>query len=180
MIVAEPPRQAGQVVNSRLIMPFVTSVRSVFATMVKVPTTVGRPALKTTPGATYDVSSMVGFHGTVTGCMVVRLQTRAAEQLASAFTGTPLTTVDPDFADALGELANMIAGSAKKDFGHGATISIPSVIIGTGHVIACPREVPCIVIPCQTPLGDFAVEVSIEPMTHAAGGEPSILSENRR
>jgi len=67
-----------------------------------------------------------------------------------------------DFADAIGELANMIAGSAKKDLGHTASISVPNVVIGGGHIIARLSEVPCLVIPCRTPVGNFAVEVNIK------------------
>jgi chemotaxis protein CheX len=149
-------------VNAKLIMPFVNSVRSVFATMVKVPTTLGKPHLKTEACASHDVSSIIGFSGDIVGCVVVSLQMKAAEQVVSAFAGMPIAATSPDFADAVGELANMVAGAAKKDLGHAARISIPSVVIGAGHIIARLSDVPCIVIPCQTPVGDFAVEVSIK------------------
>jgi chemotaxis protein CheX len=65
----------------------------------------------------------------------------------------------------VGELANMIAGGAKKDLGCVASISCPSVVIGPGHTIARLSDVPCIVIPCKTPVGDFAVEINIKPAT---------------
>lgn len=168
MSVIEAPKPAASPINSKLIMPFVNSVRSVFTTMVNVPTTLGKPFLKKDPCPSYDVSSIIGFSGDITGCVVVSLQMKAAEQLVSAFAGTPIDSTSPDFADAIGELANMIAGAAKKDLGHAARISIPSVIIGTGHLIARLSDVPCIVIPCQTPAGDFTVEVSIKPVNHSA------------
>lgn len=161
MSVIEAPHPPA-VVNSKMILPFVNSVRSVFTTMVKVSTSIGKPYLKKNPAPSYDVSSIIGFSGDITGCVVISLQMKAAEQLVSAFAGAPTQADSPDFVDAIGELANMIAGAAKKDLGHAANISIPSVIIGAGHTIARLSDVPCIVIPCQTPCGDFAVEVSIK------------------
>jgi len=67
----------------------------------------------------------------------------------------------------VGELANMIAGSAKTSFGGGTNISVPSIILGSGHTIARLHDVPCLVIPCHTPAGDFAVEVNIKPLSVA-------------
>jgi chemotaxis protein CheX len=156
--VATPP----PAINPKMIVPFVNAVRAVFSTMVKVQTTVNRPALKTTPGATYDVSGIIGFSGQTVGSVVVSFQKEAAEALATAFAGSDLKMDDPDFADAIGELANMIAGSAKRDLGSTASITVPSVIIGTGHTLARLTDVPCVVIPCETPVGNFAVEVNIK------------------
>jgi chemotaxis protein CheX len=157
-----PPKPVT--INPKLIVPFVNSVRSVFATMVKVATQVQRPHIKTAPAPSYDVSSIIGFSGQIVGSVVVSFQREAAESLATAFAGTPLKLSDNDFADAIGELANMIAGGAKTQLGSLASISIPSVVIGSGHVIARLTDVPCIVIPCTTPVGNFAVEVNIKEL----------------
>ena len=84
-----------------------------------------------------------------------------ARKVVAAFCGAPVDTASDDFADAIGELCNMIAGNAKKDFSLDAGIGIPSVVIGTNHTIARLREVPCIVIPCTCSAGDFCVEINI-------------------
>jgi chemotaxis protein CheX len=86
----------------------------------------------------------------------------AAKSLVAAFAGCAIEPGTPDFSDAIGELANMIAGGAKKHLGANANITVPSVIIGPGHQIARLSGVPCIVIPCSTPAGDFAVEVNVK------------------
>jgi chemotaxis protein CheX len=153
---------AAPVLNPKLIIPFVNSVRQVFSTMVSVPTTVKPPHLKGSPGPSYDVSGIIGFSGDVVGSVVVSFEKSAAVKLVAAFAGMEIAVDSPDFADAIGELANMIAGSAKKDLGSAASISVPSVIIGAGHTVARLSDVPCIVIPCTTPVGDFAVEVNVK------------------
>lgn len=160
--MSTPTTSAPPAINPKLIVPFINSVRQVFATMVKVPTTVERPHLKAQPAPQYDVSSIIGFSGDIVGSVVVSFQTEAAVQIVSAFAGMPIDPNSPDFADAVCELANMIAGSAKKDLGCNASITVPSVVIGRGHSIARLSDVPCLVVPCKTPVGDFAVEVNIK------------------
>jgi chemotaxis protein CheX len=139
------------------------SAREVFNTMVGVATTIGKPHLKMQPAPTYDVSGIVGFSGNVVGSVVVSFQSSCAVALVKAFSGTELALNDPDFADAIGELANMIAGAAKKEFDLICNITVPSIIIGCGHTVARLSGVPCVVIPVSTPVGEFAVEVNIKP-----------------
>ena len=149
-------------INPKLIVPFVNSVRNVFSTMVKVQTTVERPHVKHQAGPNYDVSGIIGFSGDITGSVVVSFQASCALKLVEAFAGVAVTMDSPDFCDAIGELANMVAGAAKKDLGAAANISVPSVVIGAGHTIARLSGVPCVVIPVTTPVGNFAVEVNIK------------------
>ena len=64
--------------------------------------------------------------------------------------------------DAVGELANIIAGAAKADLqGLNVTISLPSVVVGTNHKVTTPKDIPSIVIPFSCTHGEFVVEVCI-------------------
>src|SRR3954470_15012627 len=108
---------AAAAINPKLIVPSVNSARTVFSTMCGITTTVQRPHVKGTPSTSYDVSGLIGFSGEVIGSVVVSFQRAAAIKIVSAFTGTEMDPESPDFADAVGELTNMIAGSAKKDLG---------------------------------------------------------------
>ena len=154
---------------AQLIVHFVHSVREVLQTMAQVPVTVGSPTLKTSPLATYDVSGIIGFSGEYIGSMVLSFPRTTAVAIVASFAGMPLAPDSPDFADAVGELANMIAGSAKAGFGGGTNISVPSIIMGQGHSVARLHDVPCLVIPCRTPAGEFAVEVNLKPASAACG-----------
>jgi len=145
-----------------MITPFMNAVLEVFEKMANVKTTVEKPYLKTDSSATYEVCGIIGFSGQITGSVVVSFSDAAAEKLVEAFSGEKLARHGPDFADAIGELTNMIAGSAKQHLGALASISVPSVVIGKGYVVASMRSIPCLVIPCGSPFGDFAVEVSIK------------------
>jgi chemotaxis protein CheX len=150
-------------VDSKIIMPFVKSTANVFTTMVKITPEIGKPFTKQDGGATYDVSGIIGFSGQIVGSVVASFQMETAVKLVNSLVGMPIDLKSPDFIDAVGELANMIAGNAKKDLGPMASIAVPTVVIGKGHQIGHLSGVPCIVIPCHTSVGDFAVEVNIKP-----------------
>src|SRR5208337_1750135 len=153
-------------------VPLINSIRALFSTMVKLEVTIQRPHVKTSPAPTHDVSGIIGLSGDFVGSIVVSFQMEAAARIVSLFAGIPLAPDSPDFPDAVGELANMIAGGAKKALGGMANITVPNVIIGSGHTIARLSDVPCLVIPCQTPVGIFATEVSIKKVqnSNAPGG----------
>jgi chemotaxis protein CheX len=149
--------------NSKLIMPFVHSTMNVFTTMVHVKPEISKPRLKDDAETTYDVSGVIDFSGDVIGSVVVSFELETARKLVNALVGSEIDPSSADFVDAIGELANMIAGNAKKDLGCAANIAIPTVIIGKARLIGRLTGVPCVVIPCHTSVGDFAVEVNIKP-----------------
>jgi chemotaxis protein CheX len=155
-VVTQPAR-----FDVKLIAPFVDSVRSVFKTMAQVETTVLKPYLKTSNDQ-YHVFGIIGFSGDLKGIVTVCFTQPAATRLVEAFTGSAMEVDSPHFADAVGELANMIAGAAKSKIGFDASITVPSVIIGDRCHMAPMTDAPCVVIPCTSPLGDFAVEVCIK------------------
>lgn len=141
---------------------FVASIANVFKTMVNLDVSVGKPTLKNAQLVSAEVSGVIGLSGDVQGSVVLSFQGDTASKVASAFAGTEMSTDHPDFCDAIGELANMVAGNAKKDFvGYNASISLPSVIVGPGHTVSQSKASPYLVIPCATRLGSFNVEIAL-------------------
>jgi chemotaxis protein CheX len=166
VIRAEETMQAVQVkpaaIDPRMLAPFVNAVREVLKSTAGWESTVGRLRLKQTPGPEYDYSGIIAFSGTIVGTVVVSFTKDVAVKLIAAFVGCEIPPDTGDFADAVGELTNLIVGAAKTGFGVNATISVPSVVMGNGHIIARPGDIPCVVVPCKTAAGEFAVEVSIK------------------
>lgn len=146
----------------KFVNAFVGSIINVFKTMLAEEVQVGKPVLKTAEMVTAEVSGIIGLSGEVQGSVVLSFEKEAACAIASKFAGTELTLESADFSDAIGELANMVAGNAKKDFtGYEASISLPSVIVGKGHTVSQSKVFPYLVIPCTTSMGKFNVEVAI-------------------
>jgi len=146
----------------KCINPFMGAIKNVFKTMLNLDIQFGKPHIKNQAETTHDISGIIGLSGDVVGAVIVSFPKLCAVKIASTFSGLTLTENDEDFSDAIGELANMIAGNAKKDLeGLNIMISTPSVVVGSGHQVRNTRTMPRLVIPCTSPLGSFVVEVGM-------------------
>ncbi len=151
------------------IVPFVKSVQNVFETMLQLPVNIGEPSLKNQGEPSFDVSGIIGMSGDVEGSIVLSFPVTCAERVVSLFTGSELEHTHEDFADAVGELVNMVSGGAKAQFnGKQVSISCPSVVIGAKHQVHGRKDTVCIVIPCQSDAGDFNVEVAVRQVPVSA------------
>jgi len=149
-------------VDQSYIIPFVKSVQNVFETMLQLPVQIGQPELKSPGESGHDVSAIIGMSGDVDGSVVLSFPTATAERVVAIFTGTEIQAGHEDFADAVGELVNMVSGGAKAQFaGKEVSISCPSVVIGESHQVYGRKDVVAISIPCESDCGQFNVEVSI-------------------
>lgn len=162
--------------DASYIKPFIASIQNVFSTMMQLPVNVTDPHVKNASTPEFDISGIIGMSGEVVGSVVLGFPMATAQRVVPLFCGQQLDPDSPDFSDAIGELVNMISGGAKALFtGKKASISCPSVVIGSKHKVARPSDVPCIVIPCQTDCGPLYLEIAIQdksatPTKPAASG----------
>jgi chemotaxis protein CheX len=148
--------------RAELINPFLKATLSTFQTMVNTSPSPSTPYVKAEPGLAHDVSGIIGLSGGAKGAVIISFPTRTALATVSAFIGLNVSQIDADVTDAVGELANIIAGAAKADLaGLNVTISLPSVVVGQNHKVTTPKDIPSIVIPFNCTHGDFIVEVCI-------------------
>jgi len=159
--------------DAQYITPFIQSIQNVFTTMLHVPVTIKAPTIKTSRSASFDVSGIIGMSGDVVGSVVLSFPKPTAEKLVASFCGMDLPADSPDFADAIGELVNMVSGCAKGMFvDKDVSISCPSVVIGADHSINVRSDTPCISIPCTTDCGDLAIEIAIKESASAENANP--------
>jgi chemotaxis protein CheX len=148
--------------DPKYIQPFVVAVQNVFNTMIDVPLSLQKPYLKKDKEVPHEISGIIGLSGNVIGCVVVSMSHEIAFRLVSALLGEEVTELDEDCTDAIGEIANMIAGNAKTDFpGEGNAISVPSVVVGK-HKVSYPSGLPIVVIPCKTDAGELMIEIALK------------------
>jgi chemotaxis protein CheX len=77
----------GVIMDVKYINPFINAVKKLFNTMIDVPFKLGKPSLKKGSIPEYEISSIIGLSGTVTGCVVINLSKEIALQLVSALIG---------------------------------------------------------------------------------------------
>jgi chemotaxis protein CheX len=151
--------------DAGLIAPFVSSIQHVFSTMFQLPVDVGTPGLKQGAQCSHDVSGIIGMSGECVGTVVLSMPADTAVSIVALFTGETFDANSPDFADAVGEIINMVCGNAKAAFGRkNVSISCPSVVIGKGHRVNAQSDIPCVLIPCNTDCGEVVLEVAIRPV----------------
>lgn len=149
--------------DASFITPFIGSVQNVFNTMLQTEVTVQPPRRKEPNEPGHDVSGIIGMSGDVTGAVALSFPIDTAERVVSLFIGGEVDSRSEDFADAVGELVNMITGNAKAGLGDKrVSISCPSVILGEKHYVAQNRDAVTIQIPCECDCGPFVVEVMVK------------------
>jgi chemotaxis protein CheX len=83
-----------------------------------------------------EFTALVGLAGSLCGVLSIRCSNYSARVMASKMLGLPADQVDSDSLDALGEIANMIAGNFKgklSGIGNHCMLSVPTIIVGTDY-----------------------------------------------
>lgn len=159
--------------NVAYINPFLSSTRSVFQTMMKVDLSLGSPALKRPEDRLYKLytlAAVIQLTGAVTGVVALLMSPTVAFSLGTALAKRPFTRVDDDLIDALGEIANMIAGGAKTSLPGGGQVRISTPQVIPAHAVHHPPNVPVILLPFDSTAGRFVIETSLVP---SAAQQPS-------
>jgi chemotaxis protein CheX len=144
------------------INPFISSLINTFETMLACPLTRGPLYLKTPDTQLHDVSGIIGLSGQAQGTVVLTLDRNVALQATSTMLMCETTEINSDVVDAVGELTNMVAGSAKAQLTeYKLSISLPGVIKGEGHEVCFPSDVTPICVPFTCPWGDLKIEVGL-------------------
>ena len=148
--------------KAEYINPFLVSTISTFKTMLGCALTRGTPYVKNGSQPEHEVSSVIGLSGKAQGTVVLGLDREAAIRATEAMLQERPPEINGDVVDAIGELANIIAGGAKAQLEHlDLSVSLPSVISGKGHCIQFPTKVTPICIPFESDWGLITVEVGL-------------------
>ena len=157
--------------KAEYINPFLSSTLCAFETMLACKLTRGTPFVKTGAQPQHEVSGVIGLSGKAQGTVVLGLSREAAISAAEVLLQERPAEINADVVDAVGELANIIAGRAKAQLEElKLSVSLPSVITGKSHCIQFPTKVIPICIPFESKWGPVTVEVGLsEPRTEGNG-----------
>ena len=96
------------------------------------------------------VVASVGFAGVRNGAVAFSADTDAAQAIAGAMLGMPPAEVNGEMPDAIGEIANMIAGTFRTQManvGSPCTITMPTVTVGSDFITRYVDQVSRVVCP---------------------------------
>ena len=152
--------------ENQLIEALVKDVQDVFTTMLGVADITHIPTQAELPYTCRNcLTAMVGMVGRYNGLVCIKLPLPLALSFTSLMLGMKVTEIDDDVNDAMGEIANMIAGSFKQHLSKGGSdiqLSTPSVVNGSDYVVSSGSNLENITLKFASDEEWFMVSLSIE------------------
>ena len=131
-----------------IVTPLLSATEEVFGTMLAISLVREAPVESSTP-VPANVVATVAFAGHRRGLVVFYSSMDAAREIAGAMLGIPPDTVNGEVPDAIGEIANMVAGTFRNRlaaFEPASAIAVPTVTVGSDFLtmyISAVRRVRC-------------------------------------
>lgn len=150
--------------NVNYINPFIGATLQALEMMAAVRPERGTPFVKTDQVAKGDISGIIGLAGEATGSVALTFPENLARRIYANLVGEEASGLTEEVCDAIGELANMVAGGAKAELsqqGCNFQIAIPTIVVGEGHTIDHRGQGPCLVVPFTLDGEVFWLEVSL-------------------
>jgi len=119
---------------------FVDSVRNYFKVTTGQEPKITSAFLATGDVEGYEFNGIVSFSGSYNGQVMVSMPSQLLRELLVLQGETDLS--DPHLLDAVGEVANTLAGNARRTFGPSLGISVPIKLMGATGITARVRQRP--------------------------------------
>jgi len=151
--------------NTELVDPFLNSISNVLSTMAMLELNAGTATIKKTDYPEGDITGVIAMNSPQTnGTLAISFSKEVIFEIHEKMLGEKLEDINDDAKDLVGELINMAAGGAKTilhEKGYEFEMTTPTIFCGKK-----PKDYyvnnPVIVIPFNTPAGNFFVEVSFQ------------------
>jgi chemotaxis protein CheX len=113
-----------------------------------------------------DISGIIGLSGEAEGMLCITLYWPLAQTIIANMMNVDEDQINAELIhDGVAEIVNMISGSTKKDFvgkPYHFEISLPSVVVGSGHQIGHAENTPIAVLIFEVHCQYFALQVCLD------------------
>ncbi len=109
-----------------------------------------------------NLTSMIGLGGGIRGAVAIHCPAAVAMAITAGFLGTEVDELDEDVKDAIGEIANMVAGNLKVSYaanGMNIELAIPTSVVGESFRVSGMAHANRIVVALKMAEGPFWVEL---------------------
>jgi chemotaxis protein CheX len=109
-----------------------------------------------------NMTSMIGLGGEIRGLLAIHCPASVAKAITGAFLGLVVEDLDDDVKDAIGEIANMVAGNLKVSYAKiniKIELAIPTSIIGESFHVSGVADANRIIVPLKMADEIFWVEL---------------------
>lgn len=152
--------------ETSLVNPFLSATMDVMEALAHAKVTPGPPTERAARPSNADVTGLCGLAGEqMAGSFAICFPQSTILALVSQMRGEPKMEVDGAVREAVGEIAEAIAASARKALAKkGTTLhaALPVVIAGDGHAIVHRTTGAVLDLPFASSAGAFFVEICFE------------------
>lgn len=147
-----------------LIDPFIKSTKETFATMAGLDVQMEKLRIRDKNAQNnVAISGIIGLSGDIQGVMILEFPIETALAVVSKFIGETITVIDEDVHDAVGELANIISGNAKKNLrGFNVSIGLPTVVEGSDYTLHLSKDANSQQAFMTSDAGEFIMEICMK------------------
>lgn len=134
--------------------------QDVFSTMLMIDLAVAPPGKDIAIRS--NVTSMIGLGNGLRGMLSVHCPAAVAKEITGALLGMEIDDLGDDVKDAIGEIANMVAGNLKISFagaGVDVELAIPTSVIGESFRVCGLSGATRAVVEFDMPSGEFWIEL---------------------
>ncbi len=140
----------------------VETTEEIFNTMIFLDVSANTPLEQGKQDLGCHVSAMIGLTGGFSAMLGIHCPEAVGLAISGAMLGIEIEEIDADVKDALGEIANMLAGGLKERFSTediGLELAIPTAVSGKSYTIASSAKSNRVIIPFNIEQGQFFIEM---------------------
>jgi chemotaxis protein CheX len=150
--------------KAEYVNPFLQASFYVLETVLGQRPTQGEPVVQATTFPSQQCSVVCGVSGQIHGQVIYGMSLLTADKIASTMLGQRIKTFDELAASAIGELGNMISGSAMQHLAENGWVCdiTPPTILRGNNVKISTISIPAIIIPLELEQGPVYITIGIQ------------------
>ena len=148
--------------QARIGEEIVKGSKDVFSTMLMVDLEDEAALINQRLSLPSNLSSMIGLGGGIRGVLAIHCPASVAKSITSSFLGMEVDELNEDVKDAIGEIANMVAGNLKISFadeGIDIELAIPTSVVGEGFNVCGAAKAQRVLVPLKMQGMPFWIEL---------------------
>ncbi|MFP4501509.1 MAG: chemotaxis protein CheX [Candidatus Hydrogenedentota bacterium] len=148
------------------INPFIESVYELFGTMLDAKVQRGTVGVSKGGSNPRDIMALIGLSGAARGMVALAFPVDTALKVVNRLLDSDVTIVDDTVSDAIAEVVNIVAGSAKARLNNGEgpliDLSLPTIVRGNSFSVEYPSKSMWLDVLFDSDLGEFTMRVTFE------------------
>ncbi len=147
-----------------IIKPFIAATVDTFETMMDVNPEILDVNLQKPQIDKLNIYAYIGLSGDAQGLVALTFGSDVAMKLYGRFVGEEVDEIGNDLLDSVGEIVNIVAGSAKANIpGYNLSISLPTVLHGEEFHLSLSKDAPIMYVLMNLPeVGEAKLIVSLK------------------